>query len=49
MDVSVVEPGEAVRPFAVLEPFQIRPFLWLWVGIVFSSVGTWAQTVGAQW
>ena len=33
----------------VLAPFQSRAFLWLWVGVVLSSVGSWAQTVGAQW
>ncbi len=41
--------SDAAAPVGVLEPFQSRPFLWLWVGIVFSSVGSWAQTVGAQW
>jgi hypothetical protein len=24
-------------------------FFWLWLGVVISSVGTWGQTVGAQW
>jgi MFS family permease len=24
-------------------------FLWLWLGVVVSSIGTWGQTVGAQW
>ncbi len=43
------EPIEAPAPVGVFEPFQSRPFLWLWVGVVFSSVGSWAQTVGAQW
>lgn len=33
----------------VLAPFQSRAFRWLWVGVVLSSVGSWAQTVGAQW
>ena len=43
------EPYEATKPVGVFEPFQSRPFLWLWVGVVLSSVGSWAQTVGAQW
>ncbi|WP_040421340.1 MFS transporter [Actinopolymorpha alba] len=30
-------------------PFRRRAFFWLWLGVVISSVGTWAQTVGAQW
>jgi MFS family permease len=33
----------------VFAPFQRRAFRWLWVGVVLSSVGAWAQTVGAQW
>ncbi len=41
--------ASAGKPVGVFEPFQSRPFLWLWVGVVFSSVGSWAQTVGAQW
>lgn len=41
--------GEAVKPVGALAPFQSRAFLWLWIGVVLSSVGSWAQTVGAQW
>lgn len=36
----------AVSPWA---PFRHRAFFWLWLGVVVSSVGLWAQTVGAQW
>ncbi len=45
------ESGESVaeRPVGALAPFQSRPFLFLWIGVVLSSVGSWAQTVGAQW
>ena len=32
-----------------LAPFRHRAFFWLWLGVVISSVGLWAQTVGAQW
>ncbi len=32
-----------------LAPFRQRAFAWLWLGVVISSVGMWAQTVGAQW
>jgi MFS family permease len=35
-----------VSPWA---PFKHRAFFWLWLGVVVSSVGAWAQTVGAQW
>ena len=33
-------------PFA---PFRRRAFLWLWLGVLVSSLGNWAQMVGAQW
>ncbi len=36
----------AASPWA---PFRHRAFFWLWLGVVVASVGTWAQTVGAQW
>lgn len=39
------QPGR-VSPWA---PFRNRAFFWLWLGVVVSSVGSWAQTVGAQW
>ena len=46
--VSKVEtqPSAPVSPWA---PFRHRAFFWLWLGVVISSVGAWAQTVGAQW
>lgn len=37
---------ERVSPLA---PFSNPSFGWLWVGVVLSSIGAWAQTVGAQW
>lgn len=37
------------RPVGALAPFQSRIFTLLWLGVVLSSVGSWAQTVGAQW
>lgn len=30
-------------------PFRRRAFLFLWIGVVVSSIGSWAQNVGAQW
>ena len=30
-------------------PLAQRTFRWLWVGVLFSYIGTWMQTVGAQW
>ncbi len=37
------------RPVSALAPFQSRIFALLWAGVVLSSIGSWAQTVGAQW
>ena len=30
-------------------PLRHRAFRWLWIGVLISWVGTWMQTVGAQW
>jgi MFS family permease len=30
-------------------PFAHRAFRWLWIGVFISYIGTWMQTVGAQW
>ena len=30
-------------------PLRQRVFAWLWVGVLISGMGTWMQTVGAQW
>lgn len=32
-----------------LAPLRYRAFRWLWIALIVSSVGAWAQTVGAQW
>lgn len=37
---------KAVSP---LEPFRQRAFFWIWCAVVAASIGTWGQTVGAQW
>lgn len=29
-------------------PLRRTAFLWLWLGVVVSSVGSWAQTVGTR-
>ncbi len=43
---EAVAPPTPVSAFA---PFRYRAFRWLWLGVVVSSVGFWAQTLGAQW
>ncbi len=30
-------------------PLRIKVFRWLWIASLVSNVGTWMQTVGAQW
>ncbi|MDP9380585.1 MAG: MFS transporter, partial [Chloroflexota bacterium] len=30
-------------------PLGQRAFRWLWLGVLVSWIGTWMQTVGAQW
>ena len=30
-------------------PLAQRAFRWLWLGMLISWIGTWGQTVGAQW
>jgi MFS family permease len=49
MDAMSAEIPAATERVGALAPFQNRAFGWLWVGVVLSSVGAWAQTVGAQW
>ena len=39
----------AATPASPLAPFRNRTFFWLWLGVVIATIGTWAQTVGAQW
>jgi MFS family permease len=41
--------GEKAVPSGPLAPFRTPGFGWLWLGVVMSSVGFWAQNVGAQW
>lgn len=38
-----------VVPASPFAPFRRRAFFWLWLGVVVASVGSWGQTVGAQW
>jgi MFS family permease len=44
--MTQTQPSGSVSPWA---PFRRHAFFWLWLGVVISSVGAWAQTVGAQW
>ena len=46
VDVHQQSGEVSASPFA---PFRHRAFLWLWLGVVIASIGSWGQTVGAQW
>jgi MFS family permease len=50
------DPAPAGRPASVpvadssaWAPLGQRAFRWLWLGMLISWIGTWMQTVGAQW
>jgi MFS family permease len=43
---SVTATVESASPWA---PLAQRTFRWLWLGVFISYIGTWMQTVGAQW
>jgi MFS family permease len=40
---------EAVAPTSTWAPLRVTIFRWLWLASLVSNVGTWMQTVGAQW
>jgi MFS family permease len=47
---STPETGQAVRPASAWAPIRHYPiFRALWIAQFASNVGTWMQTVGAQW
>lgn len=45
----MAEAARPAEPVGALAPFGNRAYRWLWLGVVLSSVGGWAQSVGAQW
>ncbi|MEO5744278.1 MAG: MFS transporter [Terracoccus sp.] len=36
-------------PRSALAPLRLPVFRWLWIAAVVSNIGSWMQTVGAQW
>jgi MFS family permease len=56
-DEGVGEPAASGTPASVpaapdssaWAPLGQRAFRWLWIGMLFSWIGTWMQVVGAQW
>ncbi len=45
-DESTADVALESSPWA---PLRQRIFAWLWIGVLISGMGTWMQTVGAQW
>lgn len=42
-------PSVATADSSPWAPLAQGAFRWLWLGMLFSWIGTWMQTVGAQW
>jgi MFS family permease len=47
--MTTAEPVTASRPAAAWAPLRVTVFRWLWLALLASNIGTWMQTVGAQW
>ena len=47
--VSAESSVTAGAPPTTWAPLRIALFRWLWIGALVSNLGTWMQTVGAQW
>src|SRR6266516_3156611 len=43
------QPGAALHVDSAWRPLRLRVFRWIWVATLVSNIGTWMQTVGAQW
>jgi MFS family permease len=50
---QTADPGRAAglqaEDSSALAPLRQRVFRWLWLAVLISWIGTWMQTVGAQW
>jgi MFS family permease len=46
---SVTSASASAADSSPWAPLGQRAFRWLWLGMLFSWIGTWMQTVGAQW
>ncbi|GAA1895450.1 MFS transporter [Asanoa iriomotensis] len=44
-----VAPESSPRSVSAWAPLSVATFRWLWLALLASNVGTWMQTVGAQW
>ncbi|SCF84792.1 Predicted arabinose efflux permease, MFS family [Streptomyces sp. Ncost-T10-10d] len=46
---TAVSPKDRPRPNSAWTPFAARVFRALWIAQLVSNIGSWMQTVGAQW
>jgi MFS family permease len=49
MTVADTPAAAARRPANAWAPLRVAVFRWLWLAMLASNIGTWMQTVGAQW
>ena len=49
MTVSEPAPQSLPRSVSAWAPLSVTAFRWLWLALLASNIGTWMQTVGAQW
>jgi MFS family permease len=47
--MTVVPPQAVPRSASAWAPLGVTTFRWLWLALLASNIGTWMQTVGAQW
>src|SRR5207244_12102310 len=49
MSPNVSRMAEPARSVSTWSPLRIGVFRALWIAVLVANVGTWMQTVGAQW
>src|SRR5258707_1831354 len=42
-------PAAALHVDSAWRPLRLQVFRWIWIATLVSNIGTWMQTVGAQW
>src|SRR5438552_17503732 len=49
MSPNVSRMAEPARSVSTWSPLRIGVFRAIWIAVLVANVGTWTQTVGAQW
>src|SRR2546430_17100728 len=49
MGPNVNRMGEQSRSVSTWSPLRIGVFRAMWIAVLVANIGTWMQTVGAQW